>query len=66
MEPREPIGGNLNEFARGAGGALLILPGAATGVHRRTIIEEASRNRLPAIYPPFEIADVKFAYILSA
>jgi putative ABC transport system substrate-binding protein len=45
----------IDEFAHsavgGAVGALLILPGAATGVYRRNIIEAANRNRLPAIYP---------------
>ena len=45
------IGTAIDAFARGSNGMLLVLPGAATGVHRRAIIEAALRNRLPAIYP---------------
>jgi len=52
------IGTAIDTFARGSNGMLLVLPGAATGVHRGAIIEAALRNRLPAIYPfRFYVAD---------
>jgi putative ABC transport system substrate-binding protein len=42
----------IDAFAHSGGdGALLVLPGAATGVHRASIIAAAARNRLPTIYP---------------
>ena len=41
----------IDTFAGAPNGALLILPGAATTVHRTAIISAAARNRLPAIYP---------------
>ena len=41
----------IDTFAGAPNGALLILPGAATTVHRAAIISAAARNRLPAIYP---------------
>ena len=41
----------IDVFAQASNGALLVLPGASTGVSRQTIIEAAARNRLPAIYP---------------
>jgi putative ABC transport system substrate-binding protein len=45
------IANAIEAFAQGPSGALLVMPGAATGVHRRAIIETANRLRLPAIYP---------------
>jgi putative ABC transport system substrate-binding protein len=42
---------SLDAFAREANGALIILAGAATAVHRELIIERAARFRLPAMYP---------------
>jgi putative ABC transport system substrate-binding protein len=41
----------IDTFAGAPDGALLILPGASTTVHRTAIISAAARNRLPAIYP---------------
>jgi putative ABC transport system substrate-binding protein len=47
----------IDTFAGAPDGALLILPGASTTVHRTAIISAAARNRLPAIYPfPLHIA----------
>jgi putative ABC transport system substrate-binding protein len=46
------IAAGIEDFARsGRGGALVVLPGAATGVHRGAIIAAATRNRLASIYP---------------
>jgi putative tryptophan/tyrosine transport system substrate-binding protein len=46
------IGAAIDAFARsGAGRVLLVMPGAATAVHRAAIISAAARNRVPAIYP---------------
>jgi putative ABC transport system substrate-binding protein len=42
---------NITEFAREPNGALVVLPGPQTVVHRQTIIVAAARHRLPAIYP---------------
>jgi putative ABC transport system substrate-binding protein len=42
----------INAFAqRSNDGGLVVLPGAATGVHRGAITAAAMNNRLPAIYP---------------
>ncbi len=48
---------SIDAFAQQAGGTLLVLPGAATGVHRAAIIAAAIRNRLPAIFPTRFYAD---------
>jgi putative tryptophan/tyrosine transport system substrate-binding protein len=46
------IAAAIDAFAHsGSDGALLVLPGAATGVHRASIIAAAARDRLPTIYP---------------
>jgi putative ABC transport system substrate-binding protein len=46
------IAAAIDAFAHsGSDGALLVLPGAATGVHRASIITAAARDRLPTIYP---------------
>jgi putative ABC transport system substrate-binding protein len=47
----ERISSAIDVFARGRNGMLLVMPGAATAIHRGTIIAAALRNRLPAIYP---------------
>jgi putative tryptophan/tyrosine transport system substrate-binding protein len=45
------IGPAIDEFAREANGGVIVLPGAFTGAHRRSIIASTARHRLPAIYP---------------
>jgi putative ABC transport system substrate-binding protein len=45
------IARDIKEFAEAPDGALLILPGASTGVYRETIVTAATRHHLPAIYP---------------
>jgi putative ABC transport system substrate-binding protein len=47
----EQIQQSLDAFARETNGALIILAGPATAVHRELIIERAARFRLPAMYP---------------
>jgi putative ABC transport system substrate-binding protein len=41
----------VTAFARGSNGALIVLAGASTAVHRDLIISLAARHRLPAVYP---------------
>jgi putative ABC transport system substrate-binding protein len=41
----------IDGFAHAPNGALLVLPGASTGLHRDAIVTAAARHRLPAIYP---------------
>jgi putative ABC transport system substrate-binding protein len=41
----------LTEFAREPGGSLIVMPDTFTTNHRKAIIAQASRHRLPAIYP---------------
>jgi putative ABC transport system substrate-binding protein len=41
----------IAEFAQGPDGGLLVLPDVSTVNHRRDIIAQAARHRLPAIYP---------------
>ena len=45
------VGKAIDAFSQVSNGAILVLPGAATGVRRHAIITAAARNRLPAIYP---------------
>jgi putative ABC transport system substrate-binding protein len=45
------IARDLDAFAGAGPGALLVLPGASTGVHGDAIVTAAARHRLPAIYP---------------
>jgi putative tryptophan/tyrosine transport system substrate-binding protein len=42
---------NIASFAREPHGALVVLPGAVTILHRGPIIATAARHRLPAVYP---------------
>jgi len=41
----------IEEYAREPNGGLIILPSPNTLVHRRAIMAQAARHRLPAIYP---------------
>jgi putative ABC transport system substrate-binding protein len=41
----------IGEYAREPNGGLIILPSPNTLVHRRAIMAQAARHRLPAIYP---------------
>jgi putative tryptophan/tyrosine transport system substrate-binding protein len=41
----------IEMFARDANGGMIILPSPNTLVHRRAIMAQAARHRLPAIYP---------------
>ena len=41
----------LSGFAREPGGSLIVMPDHFTTVHREAIIAQASRHRVPAIYP---------------
>jgi putative tryptophan/tyrosine transport system substrate-binding protein len=41
----------IEEYAREPNGGLIILPSPNTLVHRRVIMAQAARHRLPAIYP---------------
>jgi putative ABC transport system substrate-binding protein len=41
----------LSEFARRANGGLIVTPSALASVHRQLIIAQATRHRLPAVYP---------------
>jgi putative tryptophan/tyrosine transport system substrate-binding protein len=45
------IGRDIDAFAQGSKGALMVLPGPSTFVYREAIISAAARSRLPAIYP---------------
>jgi putative ABC transport system substrate-binding protein len=45
------IARDVDEFAQTADGALLVLPGASTILHRDAIVATAARHHLPAIYP---------------
>ena len=47
----EEIETNIAAFVREPNGALVVLPGPQTTLHRQTIIATAARHRLPAIYP---------------
>jgi putative tryptophan/tyrosine transport system substrate-binding protein len=41
----------IEMFAREPNGGMIVLPSPNTLVHRRAIVEQAARHRLPAIYP---------------
>jgi putative ABC transport system substrate-binding protein len=41
----------IGAFARAPNGALLVAPDTSAVLHRRSIIDMANRNRLPAVYP---------------
>ena len=41
----------IAEFAREPDGAVIVLPATFNTAHRKLIIEQAARHRLPAIYP---------------
>jgi putative tryptophan/tyrosine transport system substrate-binding protein len=47
----------IEQFAHGANGGLIVLPSPFTIAHRRSLIDAAARNRLPAIYPYRDFAD---------
>jgi putative ABC transport system substrate-binding protein len=44
------IEGAVSALEKGAGGGLIVLPGAFTDVHREQIITLAARHRVPTIY----------------
>jgi putative ABC transport system substrate-binding protein len=45
------IGPAIEQFAREANGALIVLPSPFTNANRRSVIDAAALHRLPAIYP---------------
>jgi putative ABC transport system substrate-binding protein len=45
------IGRAIDAFAQGSKGALVVLPGPSSFVHRKAIISAAAGGRLPTIYP---------------
>lgn len=51
VKDAKQLGSAIDTFGKISGGALMVLPGAATGVHRINIVAAAARNQLPAIYP---------------
>jgi len=48
---RDDITHAFATFSRARAGAFIASPGAATGAHRRLILDLAATNRLPGIYP---------------
>jgi putative tryptophan/tyrosine transport system substrate-binding protein len=47
----------IEQFAHDANGGLIVLPSPFTIAHRRSLVDAAARNRLPAIYPYRDFAD---------
>ena len=42
---------NMESFARTPNGGVVVLPDTATNNYRKSIIDQAARSRLPAVYP---------------
>jgi putative ABC transport system substrate-binding protein len=55
---------DIEGFGRTSDGALLVLPGASTNLHRDAIVAAAALHRLPAIYPfrPFAASGGLMSY----